>query len=51
MDLKRITSYLGRTTEVRFEFLLICWSKRHQDFIKEKTFNDELITPLLKYRK
>ncbi|CAA6805567.1 MAG: Unknown protein, partial [uncultured Campylobacterales bacterium] len=21
---------------------LICWSKRHQDFIKEKTFNDEL---------
>jgi len=39
IDLKRISSYLGRVKQKRFELLLACWYKKHEVFIKEKTYN------------
>lgn len=41
IDLKRVSSYLGKVKEKRFELLLECWHKRHEEFIKEKTYNLE----------
>lgn len=41
IDLKRISSCLGRVSQKRFEVLLECWHKRYAKFIKEKTFNME----------
>jgi hypothetical protein len=40
-QLKRISSYLGKVEQRRFELLLECWHKRHREFIKEKTYNIE----------
>ena len=40
-DLKRICSYLGTVREKRFELLLKCWYKKHEEFINEKTYNKE----------
>jgi len=41
IELKRIVSYLGRVSKCRFTLLLLSWYKRHQDFLKEKTYNPE----------
>ena len=42
IDLKRISSYLGKVDQRRFELLLECWYKRHEGFIKEKTYKIEI---------
>jgi hypothetical protein len=41
IDLKKISSYLGKIKQKRFELLLECWYKRYEKFIKEKTYNVE----------
>ena len=41
IDLKRISSCLGKVTKKRFELLLHCWHKRHKEFLEEKSFNIE----------
>ena len=41
LQLKRITSYLGRVTQERFEYLLDCWHQKHITFLQEKTVNEE----------
>ena len=41
IDLKRISSYLAKVKQKRFELLLDCWHKKHEEFIKEKTYNIE----------
>ena len=41
IDLKRVSSYLGKVKQKRFELLLKCWYARHEEFIKEKTYNIE----------
>jgi hypothetical protein len=39
IDLKRISSYLGKVEQKRFELLLEYWYKKYEVFIKEKTYN------------
>jgi len=41
IDLKRVASYLSKTTQKRFECLLNCFYKRHEYFINEKTYNPD----------
>ena len=41
IQLKRISSFLTRVTESRFEYLLDCWFTKHQIFLNEKTQNEE----------
>lgn len=41
IDLKRISSYLGKVGQKRFEYLLDCWYRRHEDFIKEKSYSEK----------
>lgn len=41
IDLKRISSHLGKVSAKRFSLLLACWYKRYATFLKEKTYNTE----------
>jgi len=41
IKLKRISSFLTRVTQSRFEFLLDCWFQKYQGFMNEKTQNEE----------
>jgi len=41
IDLKRISSYLGKVSAKRFAILLACWHKRYETFLKAKTYNQE----------
>ena len=41
IDLKRISSYLGKVSAKRFSLLLACWHKRYVIFLKVKTYNPE----------
>ena len=41
IQLKRISSFLSRVTESRFKYLLDCWFTKHQEFLNEKTQNEE----------
>ena len=36
IELKRITSYLGKISDCRFEYMLSAWHKRHKEFLDEK---------------
>lgn len=40
IDLKRVASYLGRTSACRFQYLLDAWYKRHHSFLNEKVEED-----------
>jgi len=40
IDLKRITSYLGKVSVCRFHYLLLAWYQRHEVFINEKVSDD-----------
>ena len=51
IDLKRVSSYLGKVKQKRFELLLECWHKRHEEFIKEKTYNIETAKWHYKHRR
>ena len=41
IDLKRIASFLGDISLERFKCLLRAWEKRYENFLEEKTYNDE----------
>lgn len=41
IDLKRISSYLGKVSAKRFSLLLKCWHTRYEAFLKVKTYNPE----------
>jgi len=41
IKLKRISSFLTRVTQRRFEFLLDCWFQKNKEFMNEKTQNEE----------
>ena len=41
IDLKRISSHLGKVSAKRFSLLLACWHKRYATFLKVKTYNPE----------
>ena len=41
VDLKRISRYLGKVSQKRFEYLLDCWYTRHENFIKEKSYSEK----------
>ncbi len=41
IKLKRISSFLTRVTQRRFEFLLDCWFQKNKEFMNEKTRNEE----------
>ena len=41
IDLKEITSYLGRVSSNRFSLLLDCWYKRYRIFLQEKSYNEK----------
>jgi len=41
IKLKRIASYLTHIKQSRFEYLLNCWYQKYQDFLNEKTLNEE----------
>jgi len=41
IDLKRISSHLGKVSVKRFVLLLDCWYQRYEDYLKEKTYNPE----------
>ena len=36
IELKKITSYLGKISACRFTYMLSAWYKRHKDFLNEK---------------
>ena len=36
IELKKITSYLGKISACRFEYMLSAWHKRHKEFLDEK---------------
>lgn len=40
IDLRRIASYLTKTTECRFRYLLAAWYRRHRHFYEEKVEDD-----------
>lgn len=40
IDLKRIVSYLGKTSACRFRYLLESWHSRHEGFLNEKVEDD-----------
>ena len=41
IDLKRISTFLGKVSEKRFALLLECWYQRHKVFFNDKTYNPE----------
>ena len=41
VDLKRISGYLGKVSQKKFEYLLDCWYMRHENFIKEKSYSEK----------
>ena len=51
IDLKRISAYLGKVKQKKFELFLACWYKRHKEFIKERTYNIETFKWHYKHRR